>query len=172
MIHEITESLFERNLEDYVLTFDDGLYSHFYHFDKFASIKTEKIYFISSGIICEGAQSTEFPTSVVAHEKAFAGNYEDFMTVAQIKELAKQPNVIIGGHGHSHRNLDTFDKITDRIKFVIDDTRHMMAWFSFHIGSCPTSFCYPYNNDMGGTYKGILTTCGFTDFYGKERISA
>jgi uncharacterized protein YdeI (BOF family) len=172
MIHEITDSLFELNLKDYVLTFDDGLYSHFYHFNKFADIDTEKIYFISSGIVCDGQQSDEFPTSSQAHEKAFLGNYEDFMTISQIKELAKQPNVTIGGHGHSHTDLNKFSKMTERIKFVMDDTRQMMAWFSFHIGYCPTAFCYPYNNDMGGLYKGILTTYGFTDFYGKERISA
>jgi hypothetical protein len=172
MIHEITDSLFERNLEDYVLTFDDGLYSHFYHFDKFADVNTEKIYFISSSIVCNTTQSTEFPTSITAHEKAFTGNYEDFMTVEQIKYLAKQPNVTIGGHGHSHKDLNLFDKITDRIKFVMEDTRSMMAWFSFHMGSRPTAFCFPYNNDMDGLYKGILTTYGFTEFYGKERISA
>ena len=61
MIHEITEKLFDLNLEDYTLTFDDGLYSQYYHYDKFKSINTDKIFFISSNILCEGIQSTEFP---------------------------------------------------------------------------------------------------------------
>lgn len=172
MIHEITDSLFERNLEDYVLTFDDGLYSHFYHFDKFANIKTEKIYFISSGIICNCLQNTNFPTSVIAHEKAFAGNCEDFMTIEQIKELASYPNVTIGGHGHSHSDLNQLDKITDRIRFVIEDTDKMISWFKTNLGFKPTSFCFPYNNDLNGLYLGMLKNYGFTDFYGKERIGA
>lgn len=172
MIHKITDSLFERNLEDYVLTFDDGLYSHFYYFDKFSRIKTEKIYFISSGIICTGAQNNNFPTSSEAHKKAFAGNYEDFMTVEQIKELAKQPNVTIGGHGHSHKDLHELNKITDRIKFIIDDTETMLKWFKSQLEISPKSFCFPYNNDLSGLYKGMLINYGFTDFFGKERIDA
>jgi len=171
MIHEITDNLFEQDLEQYVLTFDDGLYSQFYHFDKFAKIPTEKIYFISSGIICTGKQSLEFPTCTVAHDKAFAGNYEDYMTLDQIKYLASQPNVTIGAHGHSHKNLNEVDKITDRIRFVIEDTELMLKWFKTNIGCKPTSFCFPYNNDLNGLYLGMLKNYGFTDFYGKERVS-
>jgi uncharacterized protein YdeI (BOF family) len=171
MIHEIHDRVFELPLEDYVLTFDDGLYSQYYYFDRFKHIPTEKIFFISTGIICDGPQSTEFPTSVIAHEKAFNGNKEDFMTVAQIKELIKDPWVSIGGHSHSHKRLDNIDKITGRIKHIFDDTQMMNNWFKANLGFVPTKFCYPYNNDHEGMYKGLLKTLGYIDFYGKERVS-
>lgn len=170
MIHEIEDRLFDLPLHEYILTFDDGLYSHYYHFDKFKDIETEKIFFISTGIICNGTQSKGFPNSVVAHEKAFAGNYEDFMTLAQIVELRNQPNVTIGAHGHSHKDLNTFATLNEQIKHISNDTRLMLSWFSFHFGYIPTSFCFPYNNDLHGMYTGLLKKYGFTDFYGKERI--
>jgi len=44
MIHEVTENLFNLPLENYILTFDDGLYSQYYHFKHFESIDTEKIF--------------------------------------------------------------------------------------------------------------------------------
>jgi Polysaccharide deacetylase len=172
MIHEIKDSLFDLPLEDYVLTFDDGLYSHYYHFDKFKKIKTQKIFFISTDIICDGAQSTEFPSSVVAHDKAFAGNKEDFMTLEQIKELAKDPLVSIGAHGHFHKNLDQIPKLFDKLKHIEDDAELMMNWFETNLGFIPKQFCYPYNNDLKGMYATLLKKYGFNEFYGAERIPA
>lgn len=171
MIHEFKEEFLELPLENYILTFDDGLYSQYYYFPQFKDIPTQKIFFISSGIICEGKQSTEFPACHVAHEKAFAGNKEDYMTLEQIKELMRDPWVTIGAHSHAHKNLNDFGKVTHRAMHVIEDTKIMIDWFKTNLGFTPTSFCYPYNNDNGGLYKPILHSAGFTDFYGKERIA-
>ena len=108
MIHEVREWMFNLPLERYTLTFDDGLYSQYHYYPEFAKIPTEKIYFISSGIVCSGHQSTEFPACQDAHKKAFAGNYEDYMTVPQIKELMQDPLVEIAAHSHYHRRLTTY----------------------------------------------------------------
>ena len=172
MVHEITcDKLFTLPLEDYILTFDDGLYSQYYHFDKIKKINTEKIFFISSGILAEKEQSTEFPSCSLAHEKAFAGNKEDFMTLDQVKELMQDPQVTIGAHSHSHRDLNQFDKLFDKLKHIEDDTQLMLEWFETNLGSIPTKFCYPYNNDLKGMYAILLRKYGFTEFYGAERIS-
>jgi hypothetical protein len=63
MIHEIRDWMFDLPLHNYVLTFDDGLYSQYYFLDKFKTIDTEKIFFISTGILCDEneIQSTTFP---------------------------------------------------------------------------------------------------------------
>lgn len=171
MIHEITDQLFDRNLEDYILTFDDGLYSQYYHYDKFKNINTQKIFFISSDIICSSAQSTDFPTCQIAHQKAANGNKEDYMTVNQIKELMKDPQVSIGGHSHYHKSLSTMKSI-DIVKHLIADTKLMVQWFNKELEFRPTKFCFPYNNDHNSMYPGVLRNFGFTEFYGKERIAA
>jgi len=171
MIHEFKEKFLKLPLENYVLTFDDGLYSQYYYYPQFKDIPTEKIFFISSGIICNGHQSIEFPTCERAHEKAFSDNKEDYMTLEQIKELMKDPFVTIGAHGHSHKNLEDFGKVTHRAMHVIDDTKLMIQWFKENLNFVPTVFCFPHNNDIDGMYQPVLRAAGFTDFYGKERIA-
>lgn len=170
MLHEIREEFFNLPLEDYILTFDDGLFSQYYYYPLFKKIPTQKIYFISSGIICDGLQSTEFPNCQDAHEKAFSGNKEDYMNLSQIKELMNDPLVTIGAHSHYHRNLKNHDSSTQLIQHIIVDTKTMMNWFREKLNFVPNSFCFPYNDDSNQIYKHILKSAGFTNFYGKERI--
>lgn len=171
MIHEVNESMFSLPLEDYILTFDDGLYSQFYYFDQFKSIPTQKIYFISSNITCDSTQSLEFPTCSEAHKKAFAGNKEDYMTVDQIKELMQDPLVSIGAHSHSHTRLCHYSKIIEKMTHIKQDTELMLAWFKDNLNLVPNKFCFPYNEDFDGIYRGLLKKYGFIDFYGSERIA-
>lgn len=170
MIHEIREWMLELPLEDYTLTFDDGLYSQYYYFSHFKSIKTEKVYFISTDVISNGAQSTMFPTCREAHEKYRNGITEDYMTKDQIIELLEDPLVDIGGHSHQHKNLSTMS-IADAYTHVKQDTERMLNWFETNLSYRPTKFCYPYNQDWHGLYKKILGGYGFTDFYGNERTA-
>jgi peptidoglycan/xylan/chitin deacetylase (PgdA/CDA1 family) len=170
MIHEIRESIFDLPLENYILTFDDGLYSQYYYYPRFQDIPTEKIYFISSNILCTGSQSSSFPACEEAHEKAFNGNCEDYMTLEQVKKLSKEPLVSIGGHGHNHICFGHFSKTTEKMQLIATDTQEMLHWFYTNLGTRPTRFCFPYNDDVNGLYPGILKKFGFTEFYGKERI--
>ena len=48
MIHEVDESIFNKPLEDFVLTFDDGLYSQYKFIEAIDAIDTDKIFFIST----------------------------------------------------------------------------------------------------------------------------
>ena len=169
MIHEVTEKLFNLPLENYILTFDDGLYSQYYHFKHFESIDTEKIFFVSSNIICDGNQSNNFLTCSESHKKAFLGNKEDYMTLEQVKELMSKPNVSIGGHSHDHKNLTNFVSLYEKITYIENDTKSMIEWFKINLNLKPTKFCFPYNNDYNGLYKSLLKKYGFTDFYGSER---
>ena len=169
MIHEMNDDILSLPLENYVLTFDDGLYSQYYYYDKIKHINTEKIFFISSGIICDSIQSQSFLHCADAHEKASNGNKEDYMTVAQIKELMQDPMVTIGGHSHSHTDLNSIPKLIDKIKHIVEDTKLMMRWFETTLGFVPTTFCFPHNNNLEGLYKSLLVPYGFTKFYGAER---
>lgn len=170
MIHEVSEQMFNLPLGDYTLTFDDGLYSQFYYLNEFKKFNTEMIFFISTGIVCNSIQSTEFPACRVAHEKAFAGNYEDYMTLAQVRQLVETPNVTVGGHSNSHTRLTQFNSLVDKVAYIESDTLEMITWFESNLKFKPTAFCFPYNDDMDGLYKGLLRKHGLTSFYGKERI--
>lgn len=172
MIHEVDSFLFENvDLKNYILTFDDGLYSQFYHYDKIKKIDTQKIFFISSNIVCTGKQSLTFPTCREAHEKSFKGNNEDYMSLEQIEFLKNEENVTIGGHGHFHKNLNTFKNLKEKVSYIKKDTELMLEWFEKNLKFTPNKFCFPYNDDMNELYKLILKTYGFDEFYGKKRLS-
>ena len=170
MIHQITEEMFSLPLENYILTFDDGLYGHYYYFEQVKKIPTEKIYFISTAFVNNGHQSTKFPTSVEAHAKAKSGNYEDFISLDQLEEMLYTPNVSIGGHGHNHVSLDSMRSLYEMVNSMSTDTNAMMQWFGANLNIAPTKFCYPYNNDVNGVYTAMLKKFGLTEFYGSERI--
>lgn len=170
MIHEVREWMFDLPLNDYILTFDDGLYSQYYYNERFKQLTTQRIYYISSGIVSTDKQSLEFPTCVQAHTKARTGNFEDYMTVAQIKELMQDPNVIIGAHSHSHTRLDNFNSLAEKVRYINEDTEQMIQWFEANLGFKPTHFCFPYNEDPHGLYKVLVKKFGITDCVGSGRI--
>lgn len=170
MIHTIQDDFLKIKLEDYILTFDDGLYNHFYYYPKLKLIQTEKIFFISTNIICNTKQSKSFLSSEECHKKAFMGNKEDFMNLEQLEYLSKERNVFIGGHSHFHKNLNTLSNLNDKVNHIKKDTELMLEWFHKNLNSFPSKFCFPYNDDLNGLYKSILMTYGINEFYGKERI--
>lgn len=171
MIHTIKDKLLNYQLDDYILTFDDGLYNHFYYYPKIKEIETKKIFFISTNIICKGKQSTKFISSEECHKKAFLGNKEDFMTVDQIKYLSEEENVFVGGHSHFHKNLNLLNTLSDKIDHIKRDTELMLEWFQKNLNTFPNKFCFPYNDDLNGLYTLVLKTYGINEFYGKERFS-
>lgn len=171
MIHDMREEFFDLPLSDYVLTFDDGLFSQWFYFDKLKNIDTDKYFFISTKFISSGNQSLNFPCSIEAHNKARAGNYEDFMTVEQIQQIHNTPRCHIGGHGHAHVRLRELSRLTDKIRCIADDTKQMMHTFDSLLGITPTSFCFPYNDSIDGMYPAIVRRFGINTFFGRERIS-
>lgn len=170
MIHTIQDDIFKHQLSNYVLTFDDGLYNHFYYYSKIKNISTEKIFFISTNNICNGRQSNNFISSEECHKKAFLGNKEDFISLEQLKYLSEEKNVFIGGHSHFHKNLKVLHKLSDKISHIKRDTELMLEWFHKNLNLFPTKFCFPYNDDLNGLYKLVLKEYGINEFYGKERI--
>ena len=59
MIHEFKEEFLNLPLENYTLTFDDGLYTQYKFFNEIKKIDTEKYFFISSNIVCSEDASQE-----------------------------------------------------------------------------------------------------------------
>lgn len=154
---------------DCIATFDDGLYTQYKHGKNLPNL--EKIFFISTKFICSGTQSTKFIRCEDAHKKAFAGNYENYMTKEQILELLES-GCMIGGHSHSHTNLNNFSTLREKIDHIKQDTEQMLEWFETNLHFKPLRFCFPYNDDADAIYTSILRNqYGFSHFYGKERIT-
>lgn len=170
MIHAMSNDMFKLPLHEYTLTFDDGLYSQYKHLDQLLAIDTEKYFFISTNFVCTGHQTTDTVPSSVAHEKARGGNKEDFMTAEQIQHISKQPMCHVGGHGHNHVRLATIDRFVDRILAAEQDLITMCHHMKKLVGYVPTSFCFPYNYDIGGMYQAVLKKHGFVKWFGRERI--
>lgn len=165
MIHEMWKDMYIP--EDCTLTFDDGLVSQ-YKYGR--TLPNKKIFFISTGIICHQNQSQEYITCEEAHRSAFDGNYENYMTVAQLKNLLNN-GIEIGGHSHSHQDLFKLPTLGDKVKHIKEDNEQMMEWFKINLNYTPTAFAFPYNYDLNGIYKEMLKKYGFTNFYGEERIT-
>jgi len=166
MVHEMHPEMFIP--ENCVVTLDDGLYTQYLHG---RGLQNKKIFFISSGIVCYGPQSDAWISAPDAHKKAFRGNKENYMTVAQIRELHEM-GCEIGGHSHNHFDMRTLSGLPAKIHHIENDTNLMMTWFRNILGFEPTSFCFPYNYELNGIYRFILKRkYGFTDFYGADRIN-
>ena len=163
MIHEFAEWMFDLPLHEYTLTFDDGLYTQYVHFDKIKNIDTNKIFFISTGIVAteQTEQSDEFIQCHAAHGKLFENSdLSHYMNWSQIQEIAEEPRCEIGAHSHMHVKHTGFN--------TIHDTRLMMKHFEDN-NLKPTSFCFPYN-DENEVYRHHLKSYGFPKFYGRGRI--
>jgi len=148
MIHNITDTIFNLQLEDYVLTFDDGTHDHYEYFEKFKLVNTQKYYFIIADYV----------------------GTEGYLNLNEIKEMMMDPLVTIGGHSFSHTRLENYSRVVDRIAHIKQDTKLILEWFDKNLGFKPTKFCFPYNNDLNGIYSGILNIFNINELYGRERI--
>jgi hypothetical protein len=110
MIHDLRQEYFDLPLDRYRLTFDDGLYSQFYYFPLLRGHGEPLTFFITTSLIAEGPARPQFegrflePLETGAYSlRAFIeGDLRDFMTLAEVRWLAQQPNVRIGAHSHFH----------------------------------------------------------------------
>lgn len=168
MIHEFKSCFLKLPLEQYTLTFDDGLYSQYKYIDELIKTDTDKIFFISSNIVCDEQcnQSPEEISCVYAHEKSRRGDFSNYMKWSQLHEIQSHDRCFIGAHGHDH-----IKDITDSVKLMINDTKQMYSKFYYHgMGSACEMFCFPYNQESE-LYKRILSTKAKTKyFYGRNRV--
>ena len=166
MIHEFKEEFLDLPLRDYILTFDDGLYTQYLFLDKLLELDTDKYFFISSGIICPEnvEQDNNFITCYNAHKKAFNNDFTNYMKWSQIEKIKNSKKCYIGCHSHYHKL-----KTADCKPCIINDNKLMIASFLNNLKYIPDNFCFPYNYETP-IYKRILEYKGFKNFYGKERI--
>jgi peptidoglycan/xylan/chitin deacetylase (PgdA/CDA1 family) len=109
-IHDIRKEYFDLNLDPYQLTFDDGLYSQFYYFPLFKKHPQKLTYFITPSFVKSGKLRPMFSGRHLLYLKSkkymyrtfVEGRFDHFMTVEELQEISRQPNVQIGAHSHFH----------------------------------------------------------------------
>jgi len=109
-MHHIRKEYFDLNLDQYQLTFDDGLYSQFYYFPLFKNHSEPLTYFITTSFIKPGSMRHMFSGQDLPYLKSkkymyqtFAeGRFDHFMNVEEVQEICKFKNVQIGAHSHFH----------------------------------------------------------------------
>lgn len=147
VIHEIRREFFNFPLHEYVLTFDDALYSQYYYLPLINEIKTKKIFFVPTGLIGYGEKRQQyegedrgFPScyEAMAEWKDKANN-ENYMRVSELREIRDE----IGGHGHGHIKEYGFE-LYDQVRILEDDTIKMLKWLQENLKVRPTKFAFPH----------------------------
>jgi hypothetical protein len=115
MIHDIRPEYLDLDLLPYRLTFDDGLFSQYYYFSRFADHPEPLTFFITTSFIKPGTARPRFDGSHLDYLKSkkymfrsfIEHRYDHFMNIEEIQWLADQPNVRIGFHSHFHDVVPT-----------------------------------------------------------------
>lgn len=177
-VHSVCEDFFKLDLEGYLLTFDDALYSQYFYWEWINRINVDKILFVPTGaIIISDYVRKRFNSEFVTFKDCFQslkdwkenGKRDNYMTLGELKYLINFYGVRIGGHSHNHLQLIEYGlPIVDRIRAMKEDVALMFEWFEKHLSYRPVDYCFPFNKD--DIYlRQILESEGITKFYGEER---
>jgi len=110
MIHDIHQEYFDLNLDQYRLTFDDGLFSQYYYYPLYRDHPDKLTYFIATSFIRPGPARSMFAGEYISYLKpkkymyrsVIEQRFDHFMTTEEVQELATKLNVQIGVHSHWH----------------------------------------------------------------------
>ena len=110
MFHDLRPAHFKLPLDHCRLTFDDGLFSHYYYQALFEHHPNPLTFFITTSFIRDGSARPTFSGRYLEYREAsfhteramIDGDFSGFMTVEEVRHLAARPNVRIGAHSHFH----------------------------------------------------------------------
>jgi len=110
MIHDIRPEYFDLDLAQYRLTFDDGLFSQYYYYPLYKDHPGKLTFFIATSFIRPGQARSMFSGKYIPYLKPkkymyrsfIEQQFDHFMTIEEIQELAAKPKVQIGVHSHLH----------------------------------------------------------------------
>jgi hypothetical protein len=110
MIHDIRKEYFDLNLDQYQLTFDDGLFSQYYYFPLLRNHPGKLTYFITTSFIKPGKARSMFTGEYISYLKSkkygyrtfVEGQFDHFMTIEEVQAISNRAKVQIGVHSHFH----------------------------------------------------------------------
>jgi len=180
MIHKWHDEYLNIKLDDYILSFDDGLYSQVLGIKKIISKypQIEIQYFVSTGIIHVGEESQTNNESDVAHQRFFdLGLTTDFVSYDDLRYLSNLQQVQIGFHGHKHirpsflkKNLSLIDQLK---RWKADAQEMVFGAVKFYEARLidktrPILYCTPYN-ELHDLQIAIIRKC-FSNYFEQELI--
>lgn len=135
MIHDIKKHYFDLPLNRYHLTFDDGLFSQYYYSPLLQG--RELLFFIPSSFIrpgparpmFEGKDIEYIQSKKYMYEAMIRNNFDAFMRIEELQDLAKADNVHLGMHSHFHEVILTRSHPGKR--------KPLSSWKLEHIGYPP-----------------------------------
>lgn len=172
MIHEFCEDYLNLPLKNYILTFDDGLYTQYLFLEELLKLNTPMIFSISTNLICpeDRKQDPKFISCKNALLRTFHDKFDPYMKWNQIEEIFNTENCYIAAHGHLHMKISHLKSLNERVAFIKEDTEKMLSLFKEKLDFRPDMFCFPFNL-KNPFYKGLLeTNYGFKTFLGDERL--
>ena len=162
MIHAWHDQYLDIKLDDYILSFDDGLYSQLNGIKKIIKkFPNIEIYYYCSTNIIESRRPKNPPKLVesdVAHDHYFrTGSKEYFINFYDLYVLSEYNQVHIGLHGHNHLNLKKLRKeescgLHDQFKIFKEDTELMfdkyldLVQYNIIDIKDKVHYCTPYND--------------------------
>ena len=177
MIHEVNYDLFDMKLEDYILTFDDALFSQYHFYPLLNEIHTRKIIFVSGKYTCKhNFVRIPYPSFFYSTPAKEAREIFDrtngivdhhYMNVSELRMMVAN-GFELGGHGYEHIRVYP-DGIKEKTEMMKDDVEKMFFWMKNELRYKPTAFAYPFNNE-DGLLTEILKREGITEFFGSDRI--
>ena len=111
MIHDIRKEYFDLNLDQYRLTFDDGLFSQYYYYPLYKNHPERLTYFIATSFIRPGKARDMYAVEYIPnylkpkkymYRTFVEGNFDHFMTIEELQAISSRTNVRIGVHSHFH----------------------------------------------------------------------
>ena len=115
MIHDIRREYFNLSLDQYRLTFDDGLFSQYYYYPLYKDHSEKLTFFIATSFIKAGKARRMFAGNYIPYFKPkkymyrsfIEKKFDHFMTIEEVQELGARANVQIGVHSHWHDVIPT-----------------------------------------------------------------
>jgi len=89
-------------------------------------------------------------------------NLGGYMSWAQLREMAADPLVTVGNHGHTHAHMAWQDEATQR-----EEIEKAAARLQAELGSAPELFAYPYG-EMSLALRQNVVAAGFTGAFGQH----
>jgi|WetSurSiteA1Bulk_404760.scaffolds.fasta_scaffold00418_11 peptidoglycan/xylan/chitin deacetylase (PgdA/CDA1 family) len=182
-IHDINfpKQLFNFPLENYTLTFDDGLFSQYYYWPILRTIKTRKILFISTDLIDAGPIREQFKIRKPEYLN-FPDTFEsmklyktngiksNYMRIEELKVICETlitQNIEIGGHGHKHYYISDYGEI-EKEKKMTEDTELMLEWFAKNLNIFPSCYAYPHY-EYDEVLESVIKKFGISTLIGKRK---
>ena len=89
-----------------------------------------------------------------------------YMSWAQLREIAADPLVTVGHHGHTHAHMAWLDPAAQRA-----DVETASGRFTAELGEVPDLFAYPYG-EVGLALRQTVAEAGFTAAFGQHSGAA